>query len=107
MCYIISELNSFTDKLHKIIDVIDEKSEDVSNKIIIINKLHFYAQNFFVNNELALQNDSEKLQKVKIARQNFLSGLKQTKVFDSEKEGEGLNNLKIYLENWLDENTVQ
>ncbi|MBN2662593.1 MAG: hypothetical protein JXR68_02990 [Bacteroidales bacterium] len=108
MYYINSELDKFINNLEKIIDCIEKSCIDLVDEndiLIIINKLHFYAQDFFVNNELALRENSELLKKIKSANREFFSGLKSVEIMNAPDKNIGLNNLKIYIQGWIEKNT--
>lgn len=109
MNYLTTELDKFSKNLNEVIKCIETSCENMDSKndmLIIINKVHFYAQEFFVNNELSQRNNSENLTEIKAAHKDFFSGLKATQIMDANDKKIGLNNLKNYLQSWLDENII-
>lgn len=108
MHFINSELGKFINNLEKIIECIEKSCIDLVDKndiLIIINKLHFYAQDFFVNNELALRDNSVIFNEIKNAHRQFFIGLKSLEIMNAPDKNIGLNNLKIYLIDWIEKNS--
>ena len=106
MNYVKSELNLFIKHLNNIIDCIDKACKGLTgneDKLIIINKLHMHAQEFFVKNELAFKSNSIDLQNIKTEHKEFFTGLKNIQNI-TNSESRVLLELKKYLESWIDKN---
>ncbi len=106
MNFVESELKLFIEHLNKIIDCINKTCNDLSgekDKLLIINRLHMYAQEFFVKNELAFKSKSSELQSVKLEHKEFFNGLKNIQNIENP-DAKILVELKKYLESWIEKN---
>ncbi|MBN2890815.1 MAG: hypothetical protein JXL97_03025 [Bacteroidales bacterium] len=104
--FLQKELDRFLSNLRKIIECLDnncEKETENHDVLVIINKLHFYAQDFFVNNELNYRSDSDALACMKKKQVDFINGVKdfQVKYLDGDKSA--LVDMKAFLLKWIEE----
>ena len=101
-----NELEKFIIRLNKIIDCLDDGCDEMKDNkdiLVIINKLHMYLQDFFVNNELYYHSDSEALLFIKKKNTSFIEGVKQFQVKFLDGEKSALIGLKEYLQRWINE----
>ncbi len=104
MIYNSSELSKFIINLKKIVNEIEKNENEGEDNLVIFNKLHFYAQEFFVNNELAYQKDSDKLNEIKKANKSFFNQLQKIQPETSDINAKTLQNLKNFLIKWIENN---
>lgn len=103
-CFLDDKFEKFVNQLKDIIKCIEENCDEENprkNFVVIINKLHFYAEDFFVSNELVYKNDSNALAFMKKQKCTFVEGLKniQTSFLDGKKDV--LQDLNKYLSDWI------
>ena len=98
-------LQDFKTKLQNIIKIINTQCDclgNTSDVLVVLSKVNFYAENFFINNELENKNNSEALAHLKEQYQLFTTRVKayQKKYENGNKKA--LYELKKFLENWLE-----
>ena len=107
----------FLEKDYKIFErnleiIINSIENNLKNKglntdiVIIINKLHFYAQEFFVNNEMNYRTNSDALTFMKNKRTAFVKEIKRYQKNISNDEKGALLGLKEFLQNWISEHNI-
>jgi len=98
------ELSKFTEQLNDCINNLEKNVNNKSETLLIFNKINFYTEEFFVNNELHLQNNSTELTKIKAEHDSFLSKVRTYQIDFIEKNQETPVNLISFLKTWLKEN---
>jgi hemerythrin len=101
--FVEKELEKFIVHLNEIVDCLDNgcnEMKETTDVLVIINKLHFYSEEFFVNNELNYRSDSDALLFMKKKRTNFIQGVKQFQMRFLDGEEKALVGLKEYLQEW-------
>ena len=102
--FVEKELDKFIIRLNEIVDCLNngcDEMKETTDVLVIINKLHFYSQDFFVNNELNYRSNSEALLFMKNKRTNFIQGVKQFQMSFLDGEENALVGLKKYLQEWI------
>ncbi len=101
--FVQSFFDDFSFKLEKIISSIETEcdcAQDFHSVLMLINKLNFYAENFFVDNELAYKNDSQKLNLIKTQSKIFFSFLKNYQQRYENGDKKVLYEIKDFLTKW-------
>lgn len=94
----------FSKKLLGIIDAIDSECDclnDFYSSFMLLNKLNFYAENFFIDNELSKKNNSEDMQILKNQNKLFFSKIKNFQERYEKGDKKVLYEINNFLKSWL------
>lgn len=96
--------DDFSKKLQTIILDIESECDclnDFHSSFILLNKLNFYAENFFIDNELAKKNNSKDMQALKNQNKLFFSVIKNFQEKYEKGDKKVLFEIKNFLKSWI------
>ncbi len=99
-------LSDFKKKLQNIINIINAECDclgNTSDVLMVLNKVNFYAENFFINNELESINNSSELNQLKEQYQLFTDNVRQYQKQYENGNKKALYELKNFLKNWINQ----
>lgn len=102
--YVEEIFEDFSKKLHRIIDAIDSECDclnDFHSSFMLLNKLNFYVENFFIDNELSKKNNSEDMQILKNQNKLFFSTIKNFQERYEKGDKNVLYEINNFLKSWL------
>lgn len=102
--FVKNYLEEFSGNIKNIISELDSQcvcNNDYHSVLMLINKLYFYTQNFFIDNEIAKKDKSSELNFVKQQSEKFSYILiKFQHKFEAGDE-KALCKMKEFLKNWI------
>ena len=96
--------DSFAQKLEGIIRTIEKHCDclnDGASVMILMNKIYFNAENFFIDNQIKNKYNPELMQEIRNQSELFISILKNYHKRYENGEKEVLFEIKDFLKNWL------